>query len=242
MKVICEGTDLADAVLKVSKGTSTKTTNPILEGIKIVAEEDYITLSATDLELSIEKTIRGMVQIEGEMVVPGKFFCEYIKKLNNEQIELNVDEKNILSIKYTDSVGKIQCLNSAEFPQIKQLEDEKLVIHNNCFNEITQIEEWTGLEYDSVVFDSDICLHEIVKSTFNQHINNKKNLVFLMFCGYFNRHISGGFISTTIKTNDKDKVSIIDDKSFLFTFRNNIPNKYEIKIENNIKNLLIINA
>lgn len=123
MKVICDGADLSDAVLKVSKGTSNKTTNPILEGIKVVAEEDYITLSATDLELSIEKTIKAMVQLEGEMVVPGKFFCEYIKKLNNEQIELNVDEKNVLSIKYTDSVGKIQCLNSVEFPQIKQVED-----------------------------------------------------------------------------------------------------------------------
>jgi len=123
MKIICDGADLSDAVLRVSKGTSNKTTNPILEGIKVVAEEDFITLSATDLELSIEKTIRGMVQIEGEMVVPGKFFCEYIKKLNNEQIELNVDEKNVLSIKYTDSVGKIQCLNASEFPQIKQIED-----------------------------------------------------------------------------------------------------------------------
>ncbi len=123
MKIICDGADLSDAVLKVSKGTSNKTTNPILEGIKVVAEEDFVTLSATDLELSIEKTIRGMVQIEGEMVVPGKFFCEYIKKLNNEQIELAVDEKNVLSIKYTDSVGKIQCLNASEFPQIKQLDD-----------------------------------------------------------------------------------------------------------------------
>ncbi|MBQ7352229.1 MAG: DNA polymerase III subunit beta [Clostridia bacterium] len=123
MKIICDGADLSDAVLKVSKGTSNKTTNPILEGIKVVAEEDFVTLSATDLELSIEKTIRGMVQIEGEMVVPGKFFCEYIKKLNNEQIELNVDEKNLLSIKYTDSVGKIQCLNAVEFPRIAQVED-----------------------------------------------------------------------------------------------------------------------
>ena len=123
MKIVCDGAELYDAVLKVSKGTSNKTTNPILEGIRVVAEEDYITLMATDLELSIEKTIKGMVQLEGEMVVPGKFFCEYIKKLNNEQIELHLDEKNCLSIKYVDSVGKIQCLNSNEFPQIKNIED-----------------------------------------------------------------------------------------------------------------------
>ena len=48
MKIICDGADLSDAVLKVSKGTSNKTTNPILEGIKVVAEEDYVTLTATD--------------------------------------------------------------------------------------------------------------------------------------------------------------------------------------------------
>jgi len=122
MKIICEGLELSDALLVVSKGTSNKTTNPILEGIKLTAEEDYLTLSATDLELSIEKTIHAEVKLEGETVVPGKLFNEYIKKLSNEQIELNLNEKNILSIKYTDSVGKIQCLNAQEFPQIKKLD------------------------------------------------------------------------------------------------------------------------
>ena len=29
----------------------------------------------------------------------------------------------MLSIKYTDSVGKIQCMNYTEFPVIKQMED-----------------------------------------------------------------------------------------------------------------------
>ena len=122
MKIICEGLELSESLLIVSKGTSNRTTNPILEGIKLTAEEDYLTLSATDLELSIEKTIHAEVKLEGETVVPGKLFNEYIKKLSEEQIELNLNEKNILSIKYTDSVGKIQCLNASEFPQIKKLD------------------------------------------------------------------------------------------------------------------------
>ena len=36
MKVICDGLDLSDAVLKVSKALSIKSTNPVLEGIKII--------------------------------------------------------------------------------------------------------------------------------------------------------------------------------------------------------------
>ena len=49
MQVICDGLDLSDAALKVSRAISNKTTNPILEGIKLVADNDYITISATDI-------------------------------------------------------------------------------------------------------------------------------------------------------------------------------------------------
>ena len=98
MKLICEGLDLSDAVLKVIKATATRTTNPILEGIKIKASQDSLTLTATDLEISIEKTIPADVKIEGEVVVPGKFFADFIKKLSNEQIELTLTEKNLLKM------------------------------------------------------------------------------------------------------------------------------------------------
>ena len=55
MQVVCDGLDLCDAVITVSRAMSSRTTNPILEGIKFVAEGETLTLSATDLELSIEK-------------------------------------------------------------------------------------------------------------------------------------------------------------------------------------------
>ena len=121
MQIICDGLDLSDAVLKVSKAISNKTTNPILEGIKLVAEEDTLTLSATDLDLSIEKKIKAEVKIEGETVVPGKFFSEFIKKLSNEKIELELNDKNQLKIKYIDSESFIQCFVTDEYPRFNQI-------------------------------------------------------------------------------------------------------------------------
>ena len=121
MKLICEGLDLSDAVLKVLRATAVRTTNPILEGIKLHASEDTLTLSATDLEISIEKTIPADVKIAGDVVVPGKFFADFVKKLSNEQIELSVTDQNTLKIKYTDSEGYLQCMNADEFPIIKDL-------------------------------------------------------------------------------------------------------------------------
>ncbi len=122
MLVSCHGVDLSEALLSVSKAISNKVTNPILEGIKIVAEDDKITLSATDTELSIEKKIKANIKVEGEAVVPGKFITEFVKKLTNEMIELELNEKNQMIIKYDDSQTIIQCYNVLEYPSFKRLE------------------------------------------------------------------------------------------------------------------------
>ena len=53
MKIICEGIELSDAVMKVVKACSTKTTNPILECIKISAVNDTVELLATDGEIAM---------------------------------------------------------------------------------------------------------------------------------------------------------------------------------------------
>ena len=123
MKVFCEGLDLVEAVQKVIKAASNKTINPILEGIKITAEDNTLTFVATDSELAIEKKIKADVKVEGETVVPGKFFSEFVKKLANEQIELDLNEKNQLKIKYTDSEVYIQCFNSLEYPTIQKIDN-----------------------------------------------------------------------------------------------------------------------
>jgi len=128
MKLILGGNDLADAVSKVFKAVPTKTTSSILEGIKLVASKNSLTLSATDTELSIEKTIPADIKIEGEVVVPGKFFSEFVKKLNREQIELSLDENFRLRIRYGDSEGTLQCQSAADFPKLASLEDGQYFI------------------------------------------------------------------------------------------------------------------
>lgn len=130
MKAYCEGLDLVEAVQKVIKAASNKTVNPILEGIKLTAEDDTLTLVATDSELAIEKKIKADVKVEGETVVPGKFFSEFVKKLANEQIELDLNEKNQLKIKYTDSEVYIQCLNALEYPSIQKIDNAQFFTIN----------------------------------------------------------------------------------------------------------------
>lgn len=144
MLVSCHGIELSDAFLSVSKAISNKITNPILEGIKIVAEDDTLTLSATDTELSIEKKIKANIKAEGEGVVPGKFITEFVKKLTNEMVEIEINEKNQMIIRYDDSQSIIQCYNVLEYPSFKNVEsmeyfgiakkDLKTVINKTIFS------------------------------------------------------------------------------------------------------------
>jgi DNA polymerase-3 subunit beta len=117
MKCVCEGIDLSDAVLKVVKACSSKTTVPVLECIKLSAKNDKITLSATDGEISIIRTINSEIYEEGEVCVPGKYFADFIKKLEGVQISLSSEGKT-MEIAYADSQTTMQVLSADDFPRI----------------------------------------------------------------------------------------------------------------------------
>ena len=121
MKTIVRCSDLSGAVSKVVKAVSTKTTNPVLEGIKLSCKGDNLTLSATDMEIAIEKTIRTDTFEEGVAVIPGKLFAELTKKLEGEdQVELMIGDDRKLKITYGQSQVYLSTLNADEFPNIKK--------------------------------------------------------------------------------------------------------------------------
>lgn len=139
MKLICDGLDLSDAVLKVSKALSVKSANPILEGIKITAKGDSLTLLATDMELTIEKTIKADVLMEGETVVVGKYFVDFAKKLEKEQVELCRLFDGQLQIKYSNSESELQVFPAENFPKIeKDIEGSYFEISQADFKSVVE--------------------------------------------------------------------------------------------------------
>lgn len=124
MKLICQGSELSDALSKVVKALPVKRTNPILDGIRLTASGDTLTLFATDLELAIEKKINAQVLLEGEIVIPGKLFADYAKKIEEEEIELDGTDETKLTIRYLDSAVNIRCLNKDEYPLFKEVSTE----------------------------------------------------------------------------------------------------------------------
>ena len=118
----CNGLDLADALTKVSQALPQRATSPILAGIKIEAEGDFIKLTATDLEFTIVKLVKADVKMGGEVLVPGKIIEEFVKKLKGEsEIEINDEDENLI-ITCLDNKTALRTLNVEEFPVLKEYE------------------------------------------------------------------------------------------------------------------------
>lgn len=122
MKLSCFYLDLINSVNKVIKGIGSKTINMALEGIKFTAYDNKLTLLATDYDLTIENSINADVKEEGEILVPGKLFSEYIKKFNDGNFEIETINEEI-KIKNGDSSANIKCLSLSDFPTITKIGD-----------------------------------------------------------------------------------------------------------------------
>lgn len=127
MKFVCEGLDLSESVLKVVKACAVRTTVPVMECIKISAVNDTLTLTATDGEITIQKKIKAEILEEGEVCVPGRYFSDFIKKLEGVQLVINV-ENNKMDITYADSNTSMQVLSADDFPAVDTSIDEDSII------------------------------------------------------------------------------------------------------------------
>ena len=124
MKFTVDSLSLSEAVNKVIKAISVKKNNPVLECIKLSAHGSTLTLTATDMELSIEKIIVADVLIDGDILVPGKFFSEFIRTLNEETLTLECSNGTNLEVKYGESYGYIKCLNVEDYPNVGEVKND----------------------------------------------------------------------------------------------------------------------
>ncbi|MFC0471555.1 DNA polymerase III subunit beta [Halalkalibacter kiskunsagensis] len=121
-------------VQNVAKAVSSRTTIPILTGIKIVAHEEGLTLTGSDSDVSIEvfipKEEEGTeivrIQEKGSIVLQARFFAEIVKKLPGQDVELIVQDQFAATIRSASSVFNLNGLDPEEYPRLPQLEEDLL--------------------------------------------------------------------------------------------------------------------
>src|SRR6056297_3772711 len=99
-----------------------KTTNlPILEGVKISFQKNFLCLTSTNLEIATQWWVLADIEDEGDIVVPAKILSNVISSTKENKIDLEV-EKNNLTIKDEKNKTVIQGLEKEDFPVIPEVE------------------------------------------------------------------------------------------------------------------------
>ncbi|MGB9780716.1 MAG: DNA polymerase III subunit beta [Caldanaerobacter sp.] len=125
MKFVCDKNSLSEGINTAIKGVSSRTTLPILQGIKLIAKNDKIKFIGTDLEIGIECEVPALVQQEGEAVIPARVFSDLVKKLPEGEVEVVSDTNNFIKVVCGDINFSLSGSNPEEFPEIPEVSREK---------------------------------------------------------------------------------------------------------------------
>ncbi|RXZ83672.1 DNA polymerase III subunit beta [Paenibacillaceae bacterium] len=123
---------LIKAVKKVSKAVPANSPVAALSGIKLTARHNGLTLSATNLHVTIHNEIPADTQCltvhrTGSVVVPAKYMSSIISKCPAEQVTLRLEKQFMLGILSGSITYRLCGMNPDEFPHTEELDNGRSV-------------------------------------------------------------------------------------------------------------------
>ena len=123
MKFTVEKRLLNEAVTNLQRAVSSKTSIPALEGILIRSEENRLILTAYDLEIGMQTELPAIISAPGAIILTAKLFAEIVRRSPDEDITIDVDDRNTATITSGVSCFTIIGMDSAEFPELPKIAD-----------------------------------------------------------------------------------------------------------------------
>src|SRR5205814_3170967 len=127
MKLTISKDQIIAGLQAVQNVVSTRTTLPILSNVLMRAEGDRLKVTSTDLDVTIACSVEAKVKKPGSSTVPVKKLFGIVRELANSEIDLEVDDKNVCSIRSGASFYKINGLSADEFPPMPKFKEDKKV-------------------------------------------------------------------------------------------------------------------
>lgn len=135
LKFTIQKSHLNESIQHVSKAISSRTTIPILTGIKIEVNAAGATFTASDTDISIQVFIpteidgHPVITVEksGSIVVPAKFFVDIIRKLPANEVNIEVIDPFKIGIVSGSTEIQLAGLDPEEYPQLPRLAENQTI-------------------------------------------------------------------------------------------------------------------
>jgi DNA polymerase III subunit beta len=124
MKLTCAKDELAEKLQVAGRGVSTRTSVQILAGILLRAAGGQLSLSATDMEISLRVSLEAQVEDEGSVVVPGRLLVDIVRLLPAGEVTIShrADE-GVVELLCGSASYRLHTYAAEDFPRLPEIED-----------------------------------------------------------------------------------------------------------------------
>ena len=118
MKFKANSKELREAIGRIIGVVPVRTTIPAIENLLLEANKKSLSISATDLEISMSTQIDIDSGADGKVTIDAKEFFEIIRNLDESDIEISVDENLKLILKTKSGSFRFACSSAEEYPTL----------------------------------------------------------------------------------------------------------------------------
>jgi DNA polymerase-3 subunit beta len=124
---------LCGALSLAGRVVEKKTSIPILSNVKLHADTDHLTISATDLESALTVRVEASIAEPGATTLPAKRLSDYTRLLPEGDIRFRGDEKAWVTITSGRSRTRISGMSVESFPELPTVPDAALTVPAGLF-------------------------------------------------------------------------------------------------------------
>jgi len=118
MEIAVGKTDLLKELTATQGVVERKTTIPILSNFLFEAADGALTITATDLDLSLRTSCPATVKKEGSCTIPARKLYDYVKLLGDGEISIKLLENHWVNIRSGRSNTKMVGMARSNFPSV----------------------------------------------------------------------------------------------------------------------------
>jgi len=121
MKFRANSRELRDTIGRVIGVVPVRTTIPAIENLLLETGKKKLTISATDLEISMSTTMDIADATDGRITVNAKEFFDIIRNLEDSEVDLTSDDNLKLTLKTKSGSYRFACTPAEEYPTLPSI-------------------------------------------------------------------------------------------------------------------------
>lgn len=134
MKLVTTKQALVDCLGIVTKAVSSRSSIQVLSGVLVEAVDEMVTLSATDMEISIRASLDGRVERAGSLVLPARIAADIARSLPQGDVIIEQPPgESQVEIRAGESVFDLHSLPAADFPQFPTFAGDRFTVDRAVF-------------------------------------------------------------------------------------------------------------